>query len=76
MQFWKSLNELSLQASPPLCPNMEQFYSLDIYGQYSTYIPYTCDLPHYTLHWPSTFTAQSPVGFLAAGELNSLYQRE
>ena len=42
MQFWKSLNELSLQASPPLCPNMEQFYSLDIYGQYSTYIPYTC----------------------------------
>ena len=76
MQFWKSLNELSLQASPPVCPKMEQFYSLDIYGQYSTYIPYT---------WPTTLPTDLPASsiqswilasWLPAVELNSLDQRE
>ena len=51
MQFWKSLNELALQASPPVCPNMEQFYCLNIYGQYSTYIPDT---------WPTTLRTDLP----------------
>ena len=71
MQFWKSLNELSLQASSPVCPNMEQFYSLDIYGQYSTYIPYTCPPPDTTL----TFQARDGSWPSLAKESSSVKQR-